>query len=259
MASDKEIWLPPLSLDDQYRIDKQRKREKRKTFAWVGFKGKTLWDWLLLLAALAVPIAVAWGTTEFSASQNQISIRVAQDQQQETALQNYLNEISDLLLNQHLGTSKVGDEVRAVARSFTLTILPQLNGTRKGEVIRFLYDSGLINTGTDTIIDLDRADLSHANLSNMYLSGASFRGVDLDNANMAGAMLVDVDFTDGIENSDKNMTLYFATDLEDANLEVANLSGAKFGDINLICTDFYMATMPDGSRNMKYPASPCPI
>ena len=29
---------------------------------WTGFEGKTLWDWLGLLAILAIPLAVVWFT-----------------------------------------------------------------------------------------------------------------------------------------------------------------------------------------------------
>src|SRR5450759_1504452 len=101
------------------RIDNLRKRQypqynhqqkKKSHFAWTGFRGKTLWHWLQLLAALAIPIVVALGTLWFTAVQSQASekastqqhltdLQIANDQQQETALQNYLDRMSDLLLN----------------------------------------------------------------------------------------------------------------------------------------------------------------
>jgi len=176
MASDKDLWVPLLSPKDQHRINLQRKRwQKKNAVAWLGFKGKTVWDVLHLLAALAVPTAVALGAAWFSASQSQASLaaserqhqtdlQIAADQQQETALQNYLDRMSDLLLNHNLNISKSGDEVREVARSRTLTLLPQLNAPRKREVVQFLYESGLIRAGLDPVVDLAGADLRGANL-----------------------------------------------------------------------------------------------
>jgi hypothetical protein len=114
-----------------------------------------VWDYLNLLAVLAIPILIAAGTLWFtyqqsqataaaSDQQHQTDLNIAQDQQQETALQTYLDRMSDLLFTEHLATSQPGDEVRQIARARTLTLLPQLNATRKGEVIRFLYEAKLI-------------------------------------------------------------------------------------------------------------------
>jgi hypothetical protein len=100
---------------------------------------------LQLLAALAVPVAIAIGTTWFSAQQNDANTRIAQDQQQETALQTYLDQMSSLLLDNKLKESQPGDAVRDIARARTLTVLSQLNGTRKGELVRFLKEANLIN------------------------------------------------------------------------------------------------------------------
>src|SRR5436190_12290729 len=43
-----------------------------KTSRWIGFSERTLWDWLQLLAALAIPLAVAFGTIYFTYQQSQL-------------------------------------------------------------------------------------------------------------------------------------------------------------------------------------------
>jgi len=198
----QKIWLPP---------EVQKQIEQRKKKDWIGFKGKMLWDWLQLLAAFAIPMVVAFSTLWFTAAQSQASdrasiqqhltdlqtaqkqhltdLQIANDQQQEKALQTYIDRISDLLLNQNLAKSKSNDEVCKIARARTTTLLPQLNGTRKGSVIRFLYEAGLLNISPAPIVTLAGADLSYADLSNQYLRGADLhgtylRGADLSNANL---------------------------------------------------------------------------
>ena len=47
------------------------RQPKIKTSSWTGFSDKTLWNWLQLLAALAVPLAVAFGTIYFTYQQSQ--------------------------------------------------------------------------------------------------------------------------------------------------------------------------------------------
>jgi len=60
--------LPPFSPEDEKKAQQElarlRKKEKgtSKTPQWLGFKGKTLWDWLQLLG---VPIFLAFATIGF--------------------------------------------------------------------------------------------------------------------------------------------------------------------------------------------------
>lgn len=277
MSAEKELWLPP---QVRRRIDQQREqddlRKKKHYFAWTGFKDKTLWDWLQLLAALAIPVAVAVGTLWFTAAQSQASdranaqqhqtdLQIANDQQQETALQNYLDRMSGLLLNNNLRASKPEDEVRNIARALTLTILPQLNGDRKGKVVRFLYESDLIllptypyniyNQGKlvssvtlpTTIVGLDGANLEGANLEHADLEGANLEDVDLQNANLSSAILNGADLY--------GATLRKATltkaDLTDAYLTKADLTNAQGTTPEQLgkAKSLQDAIMPDGSKH----------
>lgn len=272
MASEQyQRWIES-QRERQQRIGHQRERHQQKgSFAWTGFKGKTLWDWLQLLAALAIPVAVAVGTLWFTAAQSQASdrasaqqhktdlqiaqqqyqnnIHLANDQQQETALQTYLDRMSDLLLNSNLKVSKPGDEVREVARARTLTLLPQLNGVRKKEVVQFLYEAGLINVGPDPIVDLHGANLRGADLNNIDLSdatrngadlsGADLRGADLSSAVLSGANLSQADLS--------GASLHYAyladADLSGAKLNDADLYGAALLNANLVAADLSNADL----------------
>lgn len=211
------------------------------TAQWTGFKGKTLWNWLDLFSKIAIPLVVlgatigfGWWQVHLADLQHQTDLQIANDQQQETALQNYLDRMSDLLLNYNLAKSKPGDEVRGVARSRTLTLLPQLNSTRKREVLQFLLRSGLIHTGLDTIVRLAGADLSSTNLSFTNLSFTNLSGTYLTDAhlsftNLSSTDLSEADLTNAIldhaELSDANLT--------NADLDHANLSGATLLDAHL--------------------------
>ncbi len=71
---------------------------------WTGFNSpsKTLWDWLQLLGVLAVPVAVGFGAVWFTTRQSKVSDAENKDNQRETALQAYIDKISELLLKEHL-------------------------------------------------------------------------------------------------------------------------------------------------------------
>ena len=100
--------------------------------------GKTLWDWLNLLAVLAIPLAVGFGTLWFTTQQSKTQDAENEDNQRERALQEYIDKMSDLLLKENLRHSifklsidgnlvitgvetKPDEEVRTIARARTLT------------------------------------------------------------------------------------------------------------------------------------------
>src|SRR5215831_8884642 len=61
--------------------------------------GKGLWDWLQLLGVLAIPVVVGLGAAWYTAQQGKVSDRENTDNQNETALQTYIDKISELLLD----------------------------------------------------------------------------------------------------------------------------------------------------------------
>src|SRR5215208_6488774 len=93
----------------------------------IGFYyGITLWDWIKLLI---VPAVIAGGGLWFNRQQRERELEIAREQRerdveiadrraQDEALQVYLGQIGDLLLDKDgpLRQSKEGDEVRTLAR-----------------------------------------------------------------------------------------------------------------------------------------------
>ena len=205
---------------------------------------KTLWDWLQLLGiplALAV-LAVLFNTSQNGRDQRREDRRAAQqrtatvDAEREGTLRTYLAQMSDLMLNRGLVHSRHRADVRDVARTITLTAIRRLDGARRGLVLRFLAEAGLLqHARSPTPVDVSSATFAHARLD-----GADLRGVRLDRTNLAGANLPRV-FLGGpvvylgagrFRRTRSGATLLNAN-LGGANLTRANLSGANLRGTNL--------------------------
>jgi hypothetical protein len=172
--------LPPFSPEDEKKAQQElarlRKKEKgtSKTPQWLGFKGKTLRDWLQLLG---IPND---SDQRIANQQHAVDQQNALEQQRATILQTYLDNIQDLLLHENLRNSKAGDEVAILARARTLTALQGLDSDRKGRLVQFLWEAQLIGFAEynqndklkllhKQIIDLRDADLSNAILTQQQL------------------------------------------------------------------------------------------
>lgn len=189
---------------------------------WTGFPAKTEWDWLNLLGVIAIPIVVGLGAAWYTAQQGRVSNRENTDNQRETALQAYIDKMSELLLVNNLRQSAEDDEVRNIARVRTLTVLQGLDPKRKMSVLQFLYESKL--THDKFVIDLRGADLSGADLFKANLNRAELLNVDLHEANLREA------FLDHINLSGADLT---GANLSSADLSGARMSGASLGGANL--------------------------
>jgi hypothetical protein len=112
-------------------------------YRWTGFRDQTLWDWLQLLLAVFVTVMIAYLGQRISQRQYHGQQEAEEKRAQAEALQGYLDQIGQLLLDKDkpLRQSKEGDEVSMLARARTLTALSQLDGKRKGILIRFLSAS----------------------------------------------------------------------------------------------------------------------
>jgi uncharacterized protein YjbI with pentapeptide repeats len=235
----------------------------RLHWAWTGFTGatesyKTLYDWLQLLF---VPIALTGfgfflnyrerkaaerradkerrederrAEYEEKAAERRAETErsIAVDNQCEAALQGYINEISELLLHENLRESKPKGEVRTIARVRTLTVLPRLDDKRKGTVLQFLHESGMIARG-NSIVDLTGANLRGANLIGALLSNSELSNTDLRNANLSDAVIY--------------RTNFLSTKLREANMRNAHLDNADLGDADLSSADLSKASLRDAN------------
>jgi uncharacterized protein YjbI with pentapeptide repeats len=266
--------------NDEHRLI--RPKVRRDWLGLLGFRGKTLWD---LMGLLIVPLVILGATGVLSyfeterenkraealrqadreradallkveRARAQAQQQIEDDRVRQSVLQSYIQDMSGLLLDKGLATSKQDQPVRSIARSSTLTAVRQLDSDRKGILVQFLYESGLIRNTEDEsseqidpIIDLSGADLrgtslgggadlsnanlgyadlTGANLTGAFLSGANLRDTDLSNANLSGANL-----------SCNNPNLSGANlscnnpNLRGANLGCANLALASLGGADL--------------------------
>jgi hypothetical protein len=197
----------------------------------------TLFNWALKRRELEI------------ARQNRLSDqRIADDRNQEAALQAYLDRMGNLLAGLKLRSSEVESETRDLARAWTHAVVRKLDGERKGIVVRFLYESRLIDR-FEPVIDISGADLRGANLcwanligvllgsdrpvrgdllervareiggSVHHINGTDLTGADLGRASLHAAQL-------------ENVALENAT-LEWASLDGAVLTGAYCKGANL--------------------------
>jgi uncharacterized protein YjbI with pentapeptide repeats len=200
---------------------------------WTGiiahndFPKRTLWDWLQLLI---IPAVLAGGGIWFNRRQQARSQQSEDQRAQDGALQAYIDHISELLADKDrpLHRARRGDQLSALARARTLTVLARLDGARKGSVLQFLYESGLI-TRRHVVIDL---------------SGANLRGADLRKANLVGGLLENLSYLSGYiprasarhEAANLHFTDLREADLSGANLATVNLRGANLRKANLVGT-----------------------
>jgi uncharacterized protein YjbI with pentapeptide repeats len=232
---------------------------------------KTVWDWLQLLF---VPVVLGAATYWFRKTEQDIEKRreeqraanerslvemriqeerrVAAIKEEESVLQTYFDRMAELLLDDATRQSSVNIEARAIARARTLTVLNRLNSERKGSVIRFLYEAGLLaQKGEEkSFVDMTLANLSGAELMGANLRGASLARTNLTGANLAWANLAEADLSRTLLNE----AVLVETNLNrvhfnNASLIKAHLMGAQMEQAILVDTDLTDADLGLGSRN----------
>lgn len=231
---------------------------------------KTLWDWLSLLG---VPFSLAvlgfvlqqlqqsraeqQAKAEKVSAEQQVRIEkeIAESNQREEALQNYLDRLSELLIDKNLIATAVRfqaasethaegtlppstileekellDAASDVIRARTLSLLRRLeqDGERKGDVIRFLIEAKVINK---LKLSLSGVDLKDADLKDADLTAVDLRDADLRGANLMGAKLINADLINA--------------NLCEANLKFANLMGAKLINTNLMSANLINTNLRD--------------
>lgn len=241
-------------------------------------RGKTFWDWMqLLIIPFVLALATIWlnftqAQTSLQNSQKQhfTDTQLALDKQRQEALVAYQKDISDLLLTHQLRSSKKGDDVRSVARARTLSTLQILDPSRKGLLIQFIQEAGLIATES-WVISLSGADLREVELSASSISKANLQGSENSaqaplqgndsnappgsNSNASNASNAPPGNSSNAPpqkgNSQKSNLFipnlrnanFSGADLSEAKLISTNLSGAGFLATKLIGANFSGATL----------------
>src|SRR5215211_3101691 len=250
-SRDQIVWVMVEQMGKQATGEKQG----RKPWTLREFGGQTVWDWLHLLSALAIPVVLAAAGLWFTAQQDQRQQRIeddraqqaqniesqrakaerelAKERAQDEALQAYLDQMSNLLLEKDLRESKEDSEVRTLARARTLTVLGRLDSERNGYILQFLREAKLIN-GTESVVTLSSSDLSGADLRSVELSEIDLSDADLHKADLTWAELSRANLS-GAE--------LYKTDLINASLSHANFSRAYMGSADLFGADLNKANL----------------
>lgn len=240
MTTENEPSLLLAEPEDEKEAQKKlaRPRENEKgafstTYGRIGFQRRTLWDWMMLLVVLLIPLVIvsatigfAWWQAHLADLQYQSDQQRTLDQQRAAILQTFMNNIQDLLLNHNLLKSDPNDptnpyyNIEVLARAQTLSALEGLDPERKGRLLIFLHEVNLIGFLDNGAVQNNTIDLSGANLSNADLTSADLSGANLHDTYMVGANL---------RGANLSGTLLGDSDLSHANLAGADLSNAHLG------------------------------
>jgi uncharacterized protein YjbI with pentapeptide repeats len=205
-------------------------------------RGKTLWDWLELFI---IPAALFLAGYMLNSAQQEQESNNAKANAQEAALQIYLSQMANLLVDKDLSTDPKS-QTKHVARVWTITVVRQVNADHKRIVLEFLSESVLIQ-GQNPVVNLATADFSGANLSGVNLSGtnlssANFTKADLTGANLTGANLQGAD----LRGANLKKAHVGQARLNGANLAGANLAEADLNQMQCVGSQYTQDTVwPD--------------
>jgi hypothetical protein len=174
---------------------------ERKKSRW-GFRGMTVRDWMPIVGALLIPIVIAVGTWVITLQQGNIEDRrakaereLAEQRAQDDAVQAYLDQMNNLLLEHNLRHSEEDSRVRTLAQARTLTVLGRLDPSDKTAVMQFLVEADLLQRpllcgeegcGIDPYDPIIRPIIR---LSNAELREADLREAGLIEADLSQAVL----------------------------------------------------------------------
>jgi uncharacterized protein YjbI with pentapeptide repeats len=226
------------------------------SLGWTGFGDKTFWDWLQLLSALAIPVVLAAAGLWFTAQQDQrqqnieerrarqaqnienqraeAERKLAEQRAQDEALQSYLNQMSQLMLERKLLETEQGDPAHTLAQARTSTAILRLDAEHNKSLTRFLVDSGLVVSGDHSPRLLFHIALTNATLSGALLPNADLSYAVLDQADLTGANLWSADLEGAdLEGADLSNALLDKANLRFADLRFADLTGAYLIEADL--------------------------
>jgi uncharacterized protein YjbI with pentapeptide repeats len=245
-----------------------QRTQQRKASTRRDLGGMTLRNWLPIVGALLVSLVIAlgiWGITwQLEKLENQRAQQaqkienqraeaereLAEQRAQDEALQAYLDQMSQLILDRKLLEVEQGelvhapgDPVHTLAQALTSTAILRLDAKHNENVTHFLITSDLSVRTKDSARLLRGSTLSHAKLSGAHLPNADLGDAELSGADLSNALLDNADLVAHLPNADLSGASLigadlseanlFSADLRDATLIGADLSGAVLDNANL--------------------------
>src|ERR671920_435034 len=260
--------------------DPEHSEQQTKKSRW-GFRGMTVRDWLPIGGALLVAVVIALGswaiTWQLEKIENQraeAERELVEHRAQDEALQAYLDQMSQLILDRQLleieqgnPVHEPGDPVHTLAQARTSTAILRLDAEHNESVTHFLITSNLCMRSKDSArllresslshatlsgahlpnADLGDADLSGADLSNALMVNANLIGADLSGADLSHTLLDNADLVAHLRNADLSGASLINADLREANLLGADLSNANLIGADLIGADLIGADLSEAN------------
>ncbi len=205
---------------------------------WTGFgerkisqgiePSKTLFDWLELLI---IPLSLGLLGWLYKEAEKSKAKKSEDERSKNETLSSFFNVITDLLKNHNLANNPSVQTI-AMARTRINMTLSQLDGTRKGQVLQFLYESDLIDINPKLKLlgaNFNGSILDEIVLGGAEIRGANFRKASLKNTNLNGIILNSSNF----EKADLSGSL-----LQNADLGYSNLRESKLKNMDLTSVDF---------------------
>jgi uncharacterized protein YjbI with pentapeptide repeats len=224
---------------------------------WTGFgkydeetdgpRAKTLWDWMdLLIIPLAVGI-LAWS---FKEAEKEKANRSEEERSQNESLDSFIKIMTELIIKHNLTNEKSSFESRTIARTRINLAFSNLNKVRKGQVLQFLFESGLIDKTPK--INILGADIKGAVLDGIVLSQAEIKGVYFNKASIKSSNLNRTVFTGcDFSGADLSDSLVNETDLSYTNLSRAKLKNMDLTSVNFEGADLTKANLRGSIINQQ--------
>lgn len=194
-------------------------------------------------------------------------LSIADNKQRDLVFNNYIRDLTNLLLNNNYILNR--HILNIIVRPMTLTVLRQLDPIRKVLLIKFLYESKMLRTDSESNrIDLTNADLNGIQFKQIQLKNLSLVGASIINASFISTNLIMSDFQQAdltnslFLNSDLSQGNFYRTRLKyvqfsnsilmDCDLSLSDLTDSTITDEQIrLSSSFNMAKMPNGSLGLN--------
>lgn len=216
---------------------------------WTGFgpydekvdgpRGKTLWDWLDLMI---IPLTIGFIGFLYKEADQEKSINKQKEKDQLTNVDSFFKILTELITKNNLLNNTSNDPNRIIARTRSIQALDEADSERKGQILQFIYESGLINL--KPILNLNGVNAKKSNLEGIVLRYAEIRGAYFNNSCLKNTFLdnscfISCDFSNSnftecsLNNTDLSYTNLSNTNLKNLNLLTVNFEGANLNNADL--------------------------
>lgn len=211
--------------------------------AWSGYQNFWLLDAIeLAVVPLLAALIGGWLEEQDLNTETEQSRRREAEQAVAQQRKNILKRFHDALLSElpdaaH-GAAEITEPARLKILEITRSVLAELDGKGKGEVLHFFYEKGLL-VGEKPPVELTGIDFEGVRIHEARLNGICLERVNLTSARLEEAHLARARL------SGANLSRAFLrrADLRDAVLAGSNLSGAHLESANLEGADLQAANL----------------